>query len=138
MILFYGSEDNPEKDNIRRQMIEHHIRQPVVPVNSLDALESRLRQPHQDIDIIFICIGDAIEMAQLTRMRSLLIDSRIVMVLPNRDRDMVTWAHKIGPRFIAYADNGDQQVGGVLDKMLGRNTHPENLYDLDYYRQKRV
>jgi hypothetical protein len=52
-------------------------------------------------------------------MRPLLTDLRLVMVLPRRHPALIAWAHKMGPRFIAYADNGQEQVGAVLNKMLG-------------------
>lgn len=51
-------------------------------------------------------------------MRPLLLDMRLVMVLPGRDEDIIAWAHKLSPRFIAYADSGHGQVAAVLDKML--------------------
>ena len=45
-------------------------------------------------------------------------DLRLVLVLPGRDPKMVVMAHKLAPRFIAYADNGYEQIGAVLEKMI--------------------
>jgi hypothetical protein len=61
------------------------------------------------------------EMAQLSTIRNLFRDLRLVMVLPRRDDEVVAWAHKLGPRFIAYADNGYDQVGAVLEKLMQAN-----------------
>jgi hypothetical protein len=138
MILFYAANGHQMKDSIPRLMVEHQFNQPVMPFDSLEALEVRLRRPHLDVDIILICVGDAIEMVKLTQMRSLLIDKRIVMVLPRREPDMVAWAHKLGPRFIAYADTSENQVAGVLGKMLNKPTGPRNLLDFTHLRQKQV
>jgi hypothetical protein len=90
----------------------------VMHCTTMDTLERRLRQPRHDIEIILISVKDAIEMAQLTELRPLLLDLRLILVLPKRDDDIVAWAHKLGPRFIAYADNGVGQVADVLDKMF--------------------
>lgn len=109
-----------------------------MPFDTLDALEVRLRRPHLDVDIILICVGDAIEMIKLTQMRFLLIDKRIVMVLPRHEPDMVAWAHKLGPRFIAYADTGENQVAAVLGKMLKKIKHQRNLLDFAQFRQRQV
>ena len=73
-----------------------------------------------------------------TKMRALLIDQRIVMVLPRREPDMVAWAHKLGPRFIAYADNGENQVAGVLAKMLNQNVRRSHLIDLNHFTQSQA
>jgi hypothetical protein len=135
MIMFYAADRYQTRDNIQRLMVEYQADRPVIPFNSLDALESRLRRPHHDLDIILICVGDAIEMVKLTRMRSLLIDSRIVMVLPYYDADMVAWAHKLGPRFIAYADSSEQQIGSVLHKMLEKKRGGDNCININQYRE---
>ena len=41
--------------------------------------------------------------------------------MTSRDPDVITWAHKLSPRFISYMDNGYRQVTAVLDKMLNAN-----------------
>jgi len=138
MILFYAANGHQMKESIPRLMVDHQFNQPVMPFDTLDALEVRLRRPHLDVDIILICVGDAIEMVKLTQMRSLLIDKRIVMVLPRREPDMVAWAHKLGPRFIAYADTGENQVAGVLGKMLNKTMHQRNLLDFAQFSQRQV
>jgi len=138
MILFYAANGHQMKESIPRLMVDHQFNQPVMPFDTLDALEVRLRRPHIDVDIILICVGDAIEMVKLTQMRSLLIDKRIVMILPRREPDMVAWAHKLGPRFIAYADTSENQVAGVLGKMLNKTMHQRNLLDFAQFRQRPV
>jgi len=135
MILFYAADAHQMKESIPHMMVEQQSNHPVIPLDSLDALEMRLRRPHPDVEIILICIGDAIEMVKLTQMRTLLIDKRIVLVLPRREPDMVAWAHKLGPRFIAYADTGESQVGGVLEKMLNKINSRYPLIDLIQFRQ---
>lgn len=138
MILFYAANGHEMKKSIPHLLVENQFNHPVMPFDSLDALEMRLRRPHLDVEIILICVGDAIEMVKLTQMRGLLIDKRIVMVLPRREPDMVAWAHKLGPRFIAYADTGENQVADVLGKMLHKNIRPNNLLDFAACRQRQV
>ena len=138
MILFYAADGHQMKQRFPHPMIDPQFNHPVAPFNSLDELEVRLRRPHLDVDIILIGVGDAIEMVKLTQMRGLLIDKRIVMVLPRREPDMVAWAHKLGPRFIAYADDSEDQLVGVLGKMLNKNIRPHNVLDFAHCRQRQV
>ncbi|MDA8139297.1 MAG: hypothetical protein M0036_11655 [Desulfobacteraceae bacterium] len=119
MILFYAAENNPVVEALEQIVAGEIPTRPLIRCRSLNVLEQRLRRPRNDIDVILISVNDAIEMRQLNAMRALLIDLRLVMVLPWRDEDIIAWAHKLGPRFIAFADNGYEQVGPVLRKMFG-------------------
>ena len=119
MILFYAAENNRVVETLQQIVAEHLPSRHLIQCRSLQILEQRLRRPRHDIEIVLTLVSDAIEMRQLNAMRPLLLDLRLVMVLPGRDPDIITWAHKMGPRFITYADNGYEQVGPVLEKMLG-------------------
>lgn len=120
MILFYSAEKNRVVETMEQMLVELLPSHPLIHCRSLPVLEQRVGRPRNDIEVVLISINDAIEMHQLNAMRSLLLDLRLVMVLPSRDPDIVAWAHKLVPRFIAYADNGLEQVGAVLEKMLGK------------------
>lgn len=118
MILFYAAERNRVVESLEQMLTETLSRHPLVHCRSLQVLEQRLRRPCHDVEVLLISVADAIEMRHLIGMRSLLLDMRLVMVLPGRDEDIIAWAHKLSPRFIAYADSGHEQVAAVLDKML--------------------
>jgi hypothetical protein len=118
MMLFYAAERNSAVNVLENIVSEKLPVHKVMHCTTMDTLERRLRQPRQDLEIILISVKDAIEMAHLTELRPLLLDLRLLLVLPKRDNDIIAWAHKLGPRFIAYADNGVTQVAAVLDKML--------------------
>ena len=118
MILSYAMEKNCVVEALEHQVAQQLSPPKMIYCRSLEALEGRLRQPRHNIKIVFISVSDALEMAQLTNLRSLLMDLKLVLVLPRRDPDTIAWAHTLGPRFIAYADNGFEQVGAVLDKMM--------------------
>lgn len=119
MILFYAASTNRVVETLEHIVAEQTPACPWVRCRTLAVLEQRLRRPCHDVQIVLISVGDPIEMRRLYAMRPLLLDLRLVMVLPRRDPDLIAWAHKLGPRFIAYADNGCEQVGAVLRKMLG-------------------
>lgn len=118
MMLFFAAEKNRVVEMLEQLLDKQRLTRRVTYCRTLGALERRLRRPRHNIEIVLISISDAIEMAKLTEMRQLLLDLRLLLVLPKRNEDTVAWAHKLGPRFIAYADNGVEQIGAVLDKML--------------------
>jgi hypothetical protein len=118
MLLFYFARKDRVVDKLETVLIRQLPAQQVLYCNDIEALEWRLRRPRRDLEILLVFIGDAIEMAKLSSLRTLLLDLRLVLVLPFRDADTVAWAHTLGPRFIAYADSGADPIAAVLTKML--------------------
>ena len=117
-MLFYAAEKNQAVENLEKVLAEQLPAQRVTYCTTMEKFEKRLRRPRRDLAIVLISVRDAIEMVQLTHLRSLLLDLRLLLILPTRDADTVAWAHKLGPRFIAYVDSSVVQIAAVLDKML--------------------
>lgn len=123
MLLFYTAQKNRVVDALESLLVNHLPPHKVSYCNALDVLEKRLRRPRRDLKILLLCVFDAIEMAKLAELRYLLMDLRLLLVLPSRDDTTVAWAHQFGPRFIAYADTGVDQISAVLEKMINTMTH---------------
>lgn len=130
MFLFYSAQKNRSVDALESLIAGHLPPHNVSYCNALDALEKRLRRPRRNLKIVLLCVFDAIEMAKLAELRYLLMDLRLLLVLPRRDDNTVAWAHQFGPRFIAYADTGLDQISAVLEKMINTITH-SNVYMLE-------
>lgn len=122
MLLFYAAHKNHAVDALEQVLAMRLPPHSMLYCNSLDMLEKRLRRPRHNLSLVLLSIGDAIEMARLTELRPLLLDLRLLLVLPKRDDDTVAWAHQLAPRFIAYADNGLGSITAVLDKMIGNSS----------------
>ena len=60
-------------------------------------------------------------------LRKLLSDLRLILILPDRDRDTVMSAHALRPRFLTYADGNLDDIAAVLRKMLGPKAAPARL-----------
>ena len=59
------------------------------------------------------------ELKDLVSLHDLFLDIRIILILPDRERETISNAHKLRPRFLAYADSDFESVKVVLKKMLG-------------------
>ena len=62
------------------------------------------------------------ELQELVSVGELLEDIRIILVLPDTDRDTVANAHILRPRYLTYVDSDFSDVAAVLSKMLS-NIH---------------
>ena len=117
-ILAFASKHNPMAKFLDQLSTHNGSDQTIERCFFLSELETRVIQPHPDINLVIVCINDAREIIGLTKMRERLLDIKLVIVLPFRDDDMISWAYKLGPRFIAYADDDTHFLESALRKML--------------------
>lgn len=54
----------------------------------------------------------------LKSIKNILFDARLILVLPNREKDTIEQGCSLYPRFITYADSDHRDVTAVLNKML--------------------
>lgn len=116
MILFYAQQNNRVVETLKKQLVGQSIER----FRTVSALTRRLRKPCHGLRIALMVIRDRDEMIRIAEIQNLIRDLRLVLVLPGRDDEMVSMAHRLGPRFIAYADNGFEQAIAVVRKMAGR------------------
>jgi len=114
VILFYAAENNRVVETLEHQLAPHKVARCV----SFSTVEKRLRKPGHGMQVALMIVRNSEEMDWINAIHNLVRDVKLILVLPAPDSAMVARAHKLGPRFIAYADNGYDQVGAVLEKML--------------------
>ncbi len=70
------------------------------------------------MEVALMIVRNSKELDRIDAVHNLVRDLKLILVLPGHDHAMVARAHRLGPRFVAYADNGYNQVAIVLEKML--------------------
>ena len=86
--------------------------------DSLSALTRHLRQPMGMEAVAILWPADADELAALGRLRHLLRNMRIILVLPDAAPRTISDAHMLRPRFISFADGDWTDVAAVAGKIL--------------------
>ena len=92
---------------------------------TIDSLSHRLRRPRSDLDVAVLLAASNEDLLDLLSISALLDDLRVILLLPNREKDTIAKGHTLRPRFLTYADSNFSDVAAVLSKML-QNTHPDN------------
>lgn len=115
MILFYAAENSRVVDTLKELLASFKVKQ----CRSISTMAKCLRKPCHGLKIGLLVISTPEEMVQIGKLQNLFRDLKLLLVLPGRDSEMVARAHQWTPRFIAYADNGYEQIGAVLNKMMG-------------------
>ncbi len=87
--------------------------------NTITDLTRKLRQPRGDLTIAVLLAGCREELLGFISIKNLLDRVRIILILPDREKDTISIGHKLYPRFLSYGDGNLKDVDAVLKKMIG-------------------
>ena len=83
-----------------------------------EMLRSRTARPR----VAVLCVQDLSTMRALVQTRGLLADVALVLVLLDRDREILNLAHLLRPRYIDYFDDNGERLSSVLERMIAEET----------------
>ena len=98
---------------------------------SLDQLEifqtnkdlvKRANRFPREIDLAVLLAQSDEQLSKLVALKDLLEGVRIILILPNRAKDIVSKGLTLRPRYFSFADSNFVDVAAVLTNML-RNIH---------------
>ena len=80
-------------------------------------LADRLREPQQESIITVLFASTKETLVDVLSIKDLLNDTRILLVLPDRQSETVAQGHMLRPRFVTYADGDFSRIAAVISKM---------------------
>jgi len=90
-------------------------------LRDMKSLSGRFRRLRGELRVaVFLCSSRE-ELSQIVSLGPLISDLRILLLLPDRDRETVARGHTLYPRFLSFVDESFEEVGVVLGRMLARN-----------------
>jgi len=117
-VLYYGTINNGAGKRLQK------IIESVVPTENtevcrdIEELGRRLRLPTSDINISVLYTKNKAELFDLVLIKNLMLNLRILLILPDGDNETITMGHTLFPRFLTYADSDFKDVEAVLKKMI--------------------
>ena len=81
-------------------------------------LTLRLRMPLSESAIAILLISDEKDLKSMLSIKSLLINMRIVLILPDRNNGTIEAGHSLHPRYLSFKDNSLKDIKAVLTRMI--------------------
>ena len=81
-------------------------------------LTLRLRMPLRESAIAVLVISDEKDLTSMLSIKSLLINMRVVLILPDRNNGTVEAGHSLLPRYLSFKDNSLKDIKAVLARMI--------------------
>ena len=94
---------------------------------TFDDLSGRLHQPRNGLEIAVLLAADSQDLSNLVSLQDVLEDFRIILIVPDSERDTISQAHTLRPRFLTYVKGNFEEVQMVLTKMI-KNLKFNNNY----------
>lgn len=85
---------------------------------TIEGLSCRLSELSAHFDIIILLVSGGKDLKCLLSIRDLLIDHRIILVLPDSNSSNIACAHSFRPRYLSYAGGDFKDIALVLSRML--------------------
>lgn len=96
----------------------------LVPPDSVDFCENlgdlveTLRSQTTRPRVAVLCVHELSTMKSLVQTRGLFDDVSLVLVLPERDGEILNQAHLLRPRYIDFFDDNGERLSAVLERMI--------------------
>ncbi len=117
-VLLYTGKSTSLGERLRRVVESGTSGQEIELLKKMDGLAGRLQQRVYDIDAAVLLLSTKEELEAILSLREWLAGLRVILVLPDEDRDTISKAHRLSPRFITFLDRRFVDVAAVLAKML--------------------
>ena len=86
--------------------------------NSIELVSQIFRQPLNNVSVVILLVASKDELIQFNLMSALFDNIRVILILPDRQKDMLALGLKLKTSFVTYIDSDLQDVASVLGKIL--------------------
>jgi len=126
-ILYYTSTINGSGERLQ-EAIESVVQAENTEIyRNLESLIQRLRRPTQLLDVSILLANSRTDFLDLLSIRDLLLNLRIILILPDGNKETITRGHTLFPRFLTYANSDFKDVAAVLKKMIQKTDSKQSI-----------
>jgi hypothetical protein len=118
-ILFYSSKRQAPGVSIGASLRTLVPDERIEIYHSIENLAHGLLQLLDPDAIVILQAGDRQELLRILSLRDLLQGVRVILLVPDREEETISLAHRFRPRFLASSENDFSNTMSVVRKMLG-------------------
>jgi hypothetical protein len=117
-LLLYTSVSEEVSEQLYKMIEELIPKNHMEVYRNIENLSRRLRQPDNDLPMVVLLAVSNEDLLDFLSIRDLLRDRRIILILPDRNKNTIAKGHILRPRFLSYTDSDFADVFAVLKKCL--------------------
>ncbi|MFZ4438334.1 MAG: hypothetical protein ACOYOS_07905 [Syntrophales bacterium] len=117
-IIYYSSISEPSSERLLRIVEMNFTKSQIEICRTIDELLQRLEQPLPELFSVVLHMDSREELTRIVVLRDLVVDRRIILVLPDDEPATTSLGHTLRPRFITYRNSDYADVAVVLARMI--------------------
>jgi hypothetical protein len=123
-LLFYSSRDDQNAKRLEAAVHKVIPEGRIEPFKRLEDFRERLRKPIEPDSIAVLSASDREDLKQMQRLRTLLPEIYVILVLPDLEKRTIHLAHRLLPRFLSQKDSDFADLKVVLNRMYVNSRKP--------------
>jgi hypothetical protein len=116
-LLIYSKEIEGAEERLLRVIGLLHPENKFEICRSISELSKRLRQPIINPTIAILLASSRNDLQDILSLRDLLVDAKIILIVPDTNPDTVAKGHTLRPRFLCDYDSDFVDVAAVFSLM---------------------
>jgi hypothetical protein len=129
-VILYAGQNSKNRERLTHAIHTLFPNKKTESHSTIESLEGRLRQFIREPVVFVVQISTDDEWMQLLAFRDWLIGKKLILVLPDDNRETIAKGHVLHPRFVTYSSSDFKDVASVLEKMLAYAADRRNA---DYF-----
>jgi hypothetical protein len=118
MVIFYSAMSGGCGELLLRIIESVVLKENIEICRNVNALSRALCRPRGRAAIAILLTSSRKDLLDIISLRDLLLDIKIILVLPNSSPDTVSKGHTLRPRFMSDCQSNFQEVAAVLTRMI--------------------
>lgn len=116
--FLYSAKIEGKAEDIQKMMNEFFSTEQLDIFRSINNVAQKLKEPWEKKPIVVILIYKKDELLDFVSIREQLHSVRLILILPDAEKGMISLAHRLRPNYLTYIDRDIQELKSVLQKML--------------------
>lgn len=127
VVYWYSIIDSPFMEQLSAILAGENIRLQPVRLSGDFAFSLAGDRQLRSGDIIILLLASPMEIEQFLKIRELLADFRLIILLTDNREEMVTRAHALMPRFLSTIEEDIGETVRVIERMVRRSAHQKTI-----------
>lgn len=119
-LIFYAASENGNTKKVESLVKATPPIEKLIVCRTIQDLHAKLKRPTCDVLAVVLLIADEKDFREILTDRDLLVDFRIILILPVRQMSSIAGVHDLRPRFVTCVDGDMSEVAAVLDKIRSK------------------
>jgi hypothetical protein len=117
-IFLYAKVSDQAGDKLAKTIKTYLPEVEMLVYRTVDDLAQGLRQPGRDSGVAILLVSNQKDLKSLLSIGYLFQNIRIILLVPNKEAEIVALAHQLRPRFLTDIHTDLAEVTAVLKKMI--------------------